>query len=328
MAESILTVRDLSCGFHTEEGFTRVVDGMSYEVRAGATLGLVGESGCGKTVSALAVMGLLPKPAGVVEHGEILLKGELISDSTTHSLASIRGRRIGMIFQEPMTALNPVHRIGKQLLETIEIYQPDLTQATRQARAIELLEQVGIPAPEQRLREYPHQLSGGMRQRVMIAMALSGNPEVLIADEPTTALDVTIQAQILELLTELQRSHGMAIIFITHDLGVVAQICDEVLVMYAGRVAERASAKQLFRAPRHPYTQGLIHSIPRLDTPLKTPLPTIEGVVPALNALPSGCRFSNRCSHADKRCDTEIPELDRCQPNHEVACHHWRRVTE
>jgi peptide/nickel transport system ATP-binding protein len=328
MTESILTVRDLSCGFHTEEGFTRVVDGMSYEVHAGTTLGLVGESGCGKTVSALAVMGLLPKPAGVLEHGEILLKGELISDSTTNALASVRGRRIGMIFQEPMTALNPVHRIGKQLQETIEIYQPDLTQATRQARAIELLEQVGIPAPEQRLREYPHQLSGGMRQRVMIAMALSGNPEVLIADEPTTALDVTIQAQILELLSELQRSHGMAIIFITHDLGVVAQICDEVLVMYAGRIAERASAKQLFRTPRHPYTQGLIHSIPRLDTPLKTPLPTIEGVVPALNALPSGCRFSNRCSYTDKRCGTEVPELDRCQPNHEVACHHWRRVTE
>ena len=328
MTESILTVRDLSCGFHTEEGFTRVVDGMSYEVHAGTTLGLVGESGCGKTVSALAVMGLLPKPAGVLEHGEILLKGELISDSTTNALASVRGRRIAMIFQEPMTALNPVHRIGKQLQETIEIYQPDLTQATRQARAIELLEQVGIPAPEQRLREYPHQLSGGMRQRVMIAMALSGNPEVLIADEPTTALDVTIQAQILELLSELQRSHGMAIIFITHDLGVVAQICDEVLVMYAGRIAERASAKQLFRTPRHPYTQGLIHSIPRLDTPLKTPLPTIEGVVPALNALPSGCRFSNRCSYTDKRCGTEVPELDRCQPNHEVACHHWRRVTE
>lgn len=328
MTESILTVRDLSCGFHTEEGFTRVVDGMSYEVHAGTTLGLVGESGCGKTVSALAVMGLLPKPAGVLEHGEILLKGELISDSTTNGLASVRGRRIAMIFQEPMTALNPVHRIGKQLQETIEIYQPDLTQATRQARAIELLEQVGIPAPEQRLREYPHQLSGGMRQRVMIAMALSGNPEVLIADEPTTALDVTIQAQILELLSELQRSHGMAIIFITHDLGVVAQICDEVLVMYAGRIAERASAKQLFRTPRHPYTQGLIHSIPRLDTPLKTPLPTIEGVVPALNALPSGCRFSNRCSYTDKRCGTEVPELDRCQPNHEVACHHWRRVTE
>jgi len=328
MTESILTVRDLSCGFHTEEGFTRVVDGMSYEVHAGTTLGLVGESGCGKTVSALAVMGLLPKPAGVLEHGEILLKGELISDPTTNALASVRGRRIGMIFQEPMTALNPVHRIGKQLQETIEIYQPDLTQATRQARAIELLEQVGIPAPEQRLREYPHQLSGGMRQRVMIAMALSGNPEVLIADEPTTALDVTIQAQILELLSELQRSHGMAIIFITHDLGVVAQICDEVLVMYAGRIAERASAKQLFRTPRHPYTQGLIHSIPRLDTPLKTPLPTIEGVVPALNALPSGCRFSNRCSYTDKRCGIEVPELDRCQPNHEVACHHWRRVTE
>ena len=328
MAESILTVRDLSCGFHTEEGFTRVVDGMSYELHAGTTLGLVGESGCGKTVSALAVMGLLPRPAGVIEHGEILLKGELISDSTKQALEAVRGRRIGMIFQEPMTALNPVHRVGKQLLETIEIYQPELDKAARQARTIELLEQVGIPAPEQRLKEYPHQLSGGMRQRVMIAMALSGNPEVLIADEPTTALDVTIQAQILELLTELQRSHGMAIIFITHDLGVVAQICDEVLVMYAGRIAERTSAKQLFRTPRHPYTQGLIHSIPRLDTPLKTPLPTIEGVVPPLNALPPGCRFSNRCRHADKRCDAEVPELERCQPNHEVACHHWRRVAE
>jgi len=326
MAEPILTVKDLSCGFHTEDGYTRVVDGMSYELHAGTTLGLVGESGCGKTVSALAVMGLLPRPAGVVEHGEIRLKGEQISNSSTEALRAFRGRRIGMIFQEPMTALNPVHRIGKQLLETIQLYEPELDNGAQQARAMELLEQVGIPAPRQRLREYPHQLSGGMRQRVMIAMALAGNPDVLIADEPTTALDVTVQAQILELLGALQRAHGMGVIFITHDLGVVAQLCDEVLVMYAGRIAERASAKQLFRTPRHPYTHGLIRSIPQLDTPLKSPLPTIEGVVPPLNALPPGCRFSNRCRYADERCEAESPALALCQPQHEVACHHWRRL--
>ena len=326
MAEPVLSVKELSCGFHTEEGFIRVVDRVSYELDAGTTLGLVGESGCGKTVSALAVMGLLPRPAGVVESGEILLKGEDLSKSSAQALRSIRGRRISMIFQEPMTALNPVHRIGKQLIETIELYEPQLELSARQARARELLEHVGIPAPEQRLREYPHQLSGGMRQRVMIAMALAGNPEVLIADEPTTALDVTIQAQILELLMALQESHGMAVVFITHDLGVVAQICDEVLVMYAGRIAEKATAHQLFRTPRHPYTHGLIHSIPQLDTPLKSPLPTIEGVVPPLNALPPGCRFSNRCQYATERCGAEVPKLDACQPNHEVACHHWRRL--
>ncbi|MCY3729972.1 MAG: ABC transporter ATP-binding protein [Rhodospirillaceae bacterium] len=326
MAEPILSVEDLSCGFHTEEGYTRVVDGVSYALDAGTTLGLVGESGCGKTVSALAVMGLLPRPAGVMETGEIRLHGRPIAGSTQPLLKSVRGRQISMIFQEPMTALNPVHRIGKQLLETIELYEPELGRAAQQARAIELVEQVGIPAPGQRRREYPHQLSGGMRQRVMIAMALSGNPQVLIADEPTTALDVTIQAQILELLVSLQRAHGMAVIFITHDLGVVAQICDEVLVMYAGRIAERASARQLFGAPRHPYTHGLIHSIPQLDTPLKSPLPTIEGVVPALNALPPGCRFSNRCRYADQRCAAEVPALRPCQPRHEVACHHWRRL--
>ncbi len=228
MAEPILTVTGLSCGFHTEDGFTRVVDGVSYELNAGETLGLVGESGCGKTVSALAVMGLLPKPAGVVEHGEILLKGERIIESDARSLKAVRGKRIGMIFQEPMTALNPVHRIGKQLMEAIDLYEPEVYDAARSDRAIELLEQVGIPAPAQRLREYPHQLSGGMRQRVMIAMALAGNPDVLIADEPTTALDVTVQAQILELIEALQRTHGMAVIFITHDLGVVAQLCDKV----------------------------------------------------------------------------------------------------
>ncbi len=326
MAEPILTVTGLSCGFHTEDGFTRVVDGVSYELNAGETLGLVGESGCGKTVSALAVMGLLPKPAGVVEHGEILLKGERIIESDARSLKVVRGKRIGMIFQEPMTALNPVHRIGKQLMEAIDLYEPEVYDAARSDRAIELLEQVGIPAPAQRLREYPHQLSGGMRQRVMIAMALAGNPDVLIADEPTTALDVTVQAQILELIEALQRTHGMAVIFITHDLGVVAQLCDKVLVMYAGRITERAPAGELFRTPRHPYTRGLIDSIPQLDTPLKSPLSTIEGVVPALNALPPGCRFSNRCPHADQRCRTKVPRLEVCGTHHEVACHHWRRI--
>src|SRR5690606_39403639 len=252
------------------------------------------ESGCGKTVSALSVMGLLPRPAGVVESGRIVFRGHDLAAADPDALRKVRGRRIAMIFQEPMTALNPVHAIGRQLGESIALNDPSLgrTQITR--RSIELLEQVGISAPERRLRDYPHQLSGGMRQRVMIAMALSGNPEVLIADEPTTALDVTVQAQILELLRELQRKNGVAMIFITHGLGVVAELCDHVPVMYAGRVAEHAPVATLFAAPRHPYTQGLIASVPTPATPAKSILHTIEGVVPGLDNLPTGCRFSNR----------------------------------
>ena len=326
MAEPALRVADLSCGFHTEGGYQRVVEKISFAVEPGETLGLVGESGCGKTVTALAIMGLLPRPAGVVEGGEILLDGENLAQNEPATLRHVRGHRIGMIFQEPMTALNPVYSVGHQVVETLKLYAPRASKRELVEAATALLEQVGIPAPARRLKEYPHQLSGGMRQRVMIAMAIAGKPRVLIADEPTTALDVTVQAQILELLRALQREHGMAMIFITHDLGVVAELCDDVLVMYAGRVAEHAPARELFAAPRHPYTQGLIGSVPMPDTKAKTVLPAIEGVVPPLNRMPEGCRFSNRCRHATERSRTTVPPLESCGPGHEVACHNWRAI--
>jgi peptide/nickel transport system ATP-binding protein len=326
VAEPVLKVEDLSCGFQTEDGYQRVVDRVSFAVEPGATLGLVGESGCGKTVSALAIMGLLPRPAGVIESGRILLGGHDLTKLSSRELREFRGRQIGMIFQEPMTALNPVHTIGRQVLETLRLYDPRADKAALQKRAVALLEQVGIPAPAQRLKEYAHQLSGGMRQRVMIAMALAGHPKVLIADEPTTALDVTVQAQILELLRSLQKERGMAMLFITHDLGVVAELCDDVLVMYAGRVAEHAPVKDLFDAPRHPYTRGLIASVPRPDIAPKSLLPTIEGVVPAMRDLPVGCRFSNRCRYAEDVCRETVPPLESCGLDHEVACHRWREL--
>jgi peptide/nickel transport system ATP-binding protein len=277
-------------------------------------------------VTALAIMGLLPRPAGVVESGEILLDGENLARNEPATLRQVRGHRIGMIFQEPMTALNPVYSIGHQVVETLKLYSPRAGKRELVEPAIALLKQVGIPAPERRLAEYPHQLSGGMRQRVMIAMAIAGKPKVLIADEPTTALDVTVQAQILELLRALQREHGMAMIFITHDLGVVAELCDDVLVMYAGRVAEHAPVKQLFASPRHPYTQGLIGSVPLPDTKAKTVLPAIEGVVPPLDRMPEGCRFSNRCRYATEQSRAAVPPLESCGPSHEVACHNWRAI--
>jgi peptide/nickel transport system ATP-binding protein len=326
VAERLLKIEELSCGFQTEDGYQRVVDRVSFAIDAGATLGIVGESGCGKTVTALAIMGLLPRPAGRVESGRILMDGKDLAALNPRELRHVRGRKIGMIFQEPMTALNPVHTVGRQVTETLELYEPGAGKAVLARRAVELLEQVGIPAPARRLKEYAHQLSGGMRQRVMIAMALAGRPQVLIADEPTTALDVTVQAQILELLRSLQREHGMAMIFITHDLGVVAELCDDVLVMYAGRVAEHAPVKELFRAPRHPYTQGLIKSVPLPDTRPKAILPAIDGVVPPLNRMPEGCRFSNRCRHATDSSRTVVPQLETCGPDHEVACHNWRAI--
>jgi peptide/nickel transport system ATP-binding protein len=326
VVESVLRVEDLRCGFETEAGYLRVVDGINFELAAGATLGLVGESGCGKTVSALAVMGLLPKPAGIVESGRIIYRDQDIAAADGKALRKVRGRGISMIFQEPMTALNPVHRIGRQVIESLRLYEPGSSDKAHRARAVELLEMVGIPAPVQRMTDYPHQLSGGMRQRVMIAIALAGRPQVLIADEPTTALDVTVQAQILDLLRTLQSEHGMAMLFITHDLGVVAELCDEVIVMYAGRIAEHASVVDLFQSPRHPYTHGLIRSIPTPDIPAKTLLPIIKGVVPQLRDMPAGCRFSSRCEFADDLCRREVPVPEKAGPHHEVACHHWARL--
>jgi oligopeptide/dipeptide ABC transporter ATP-binding protein len=326
VTEAVLKVEDLSCGFHTEGGYQRVVDRVSFAVAPGETLGLVGESGCGKTVTALAIMGLLPRPSGVLESGRILLAGHDLARFSAEQLRDVRGRRVAMIFQEPMTALNPVHTIGRQLLEALQLYEPRAARTARRTRAVELLEQVGIPAPEQRLDEYAHQLSGGMRQRVMIAMAIAGKPQLLIADEPSTALDVTVQAQILELLRRLQREHGMAMLFITHDLGVVAELCDDVLVMYAGRVAEHAPVDKLFADPRHPYTRGLIASVPLPDTPSKSVLPAIEGVVPALRDLPPGCRFANRCRFVKDLCHTAVPPLEDLGPEHHVACHRWREL--
>ncbi|TDJ38861.1 MAG: ABC transporter ATP-binding protein [Gammaproteobacteria bacterium] len=323
----ILSVVGLSAAFATEQGIVSVVDGVSFDLSAGATLGLVGESGCGKSVTALSIMGLLPKPAGRVTGGRILFKGEDLLALSAEQYQRIRGNRIAMIFQEPTTALNPVHRIGRQLIETLDMHRPELSKREKTAAAVELLDRVGIPAPDQRLRDYPHQLSGGMRQRVLIAIALACRPDVLIADEPTTALDVTIQAQILELMRELQREYGMGILFITHDLGVVAELCDEVVVMYAGRVVERAGVAALFANPRHPYSEGLLASIPRLESVPKTRLVTIPGMVPALSDMPDGCRFRNRCSRASNRCQVE-PPLVAAGAGRVVACHHATGVDE
>ncbi len=322
---ALLEVAELSAAFDTEGGTVTVVDRVSFRVEAGETVGLVGESGCGKSVTALSIMGLLPKPAGRIVGGRIALGGEELTAASAERLREIRGNRVAMVFQEPMTALNPVQRIGRQLAETFELHG-DAKPAEVRQRSLELLTRVGMPAPERRLSEYPHQLSGGMRQRVMIAMALAGKPDVLIADEPTTALDVTIQAQILELLRELQRDTGMAIVFITHDLGVIAELCSRVLVMYAGRIAEEAGAEALFDDPLHPYTQGLLASIPRLDDEPKTTLATIPGTVPAIDELPPGCRFANRCPHVQTLCAETAPPIERAAAERLVACHRWREL--
>ena len=322
----ILEIDQLSVAFDTEGDVVTVVDRVSFDVEAGETLGVVGESGCGKSVTALSIMGLLPKPAGRIQGGDIRFRDESLPSLAPERMRDIRGNRIAMIFQEPMTALNPVHRVGRQLAETYALHQGGLSADIVHRRCLGLLEQVGIPAPEQRLSEYPHQLSGGMRQRVMIAMALASKPDILIADEPTTALDVTIQAQILELLRELQRETGMAIIFITHDLGVIAELCSRVVVMYAGRMAEQAGIEALFAHPVHPYTRGLLASIPRLEDTPKTMLTTIPGVVPSIEELPSGCRFANRCPYVKDLCSREAPELVAARPGHRVACHRWREV--
>ena len=322
----ILTVEKLSTAFDVENELLTVVDGVSFELGTGEFLGLVGESGCGKSVTALSIMGLLPKPSGRVTGGDIRFAGESLLGLRAEQMRQLRGNRISMIFQEPMTALNPVQCVGRQLAESYTLHQPELSSAKVRRKCLEILERVGIPAPDQRMDEYVHQLSGGMRQRIMIAMALAGRPEVLIADEPTTALDVTIQAQILELLRELQDDYGMSVIFITHDLGVIAELCSRVVVMYAGRVAEQAAVAPLFERPLHPYARGLLASIPRLDHQPRTLLETIPGMVPAPNEMPVGCRFANRCGYVESLCHSDMPVLSVVETDREVACHRWEEI--
>jgi len=323
--ETLLELRDLKTHFFTDEGVARAVDGVSYEVRRGETLGVVGESGCGKSVTALSVMRLIPDPPGRIVAGSIHFEGKNLATLPEPEMRRIRGNRIGMIFQEPMTSLNPVFTVGDQIIEAVVLHR-GLSKAEARGRAIEMLRKVGIPSPESRVDDYPHQMSGGMRQRVMIAMALSCDPQLLIADEPTTALDVTIQAQILDLMRKLQEELGMSMLLITHDLGVVAQNAHHVAVMYAGRVVEYCDAREMFGNPRHPYTVGLFRSIPRLGARAAR-LDTIPGVVPSALEFPDGCRFHNRCPFAEPKCSTEEPALRPIAPGHTVACHFAEKVT-
>jgi oligopeptide/dipeptide ABC transporter ATP-binding protein len=319
---ALLEVRNLRTTFLTSGGTVRAVDGVSWEVREGETVALVGESGCGKSVSALSVMRLVAEPAGRIEAGEILYKGRDLLKLSEPEMRQVRGREIAMVFQEPMTSLNPVLTIGRQLTEGLEIHMKLKADAAR-ARAIELLGMVGIPDPARRLAQYPHHFSGGMRQRMMIAMALACNPSLILADEPTTALDVTIQAQILELMRDLSRRLGVAMLIITHNLGVVARYADRVNVMYAGRIVESASAAELYANPRHPYTLGLLRSVPRLDEPKRARLDPIVGQPPDLTRLPPGCAFGPRCAYRVDRCG-EAPPLAEVRAAHTAAC--WESV--
>jgi oligopeptide/dipeptide ABC transporter ATP-binding protein len=317
---SLLKVEDLHTHFFTEEGVVRAVDGVSLEIRPGETLGIVGESGCGKTVTALSILRLVPDPPGRIVSGHIFFQGKDLTTLRGEELRKIRGRSISMIFQEPMTSLNPVFPVGEQIAEAIRHHQR-VSRREAWDRAIEMLEKVKIPDPARRAKEYPHQLSGGMRQRVMIAMALACNPTLLIADEPTTALDVTIQAQILELLISLKEEMGMAVMLITHDLGVIAETTGRVVVMYAGRVVEAAGVEQLFHNPLHPYTQGLLASLPTLETGKKQRrLQAIPGSVPNLLELPTGCKFAPRCPKVVGRCHEGEPELREIEPGHWARC--------
>ncbi len=323
-AAPLLDVRDLKTYFQTEGGLFRAVDGISFQVRRGRTLGIVGESGCGKSVTSLSIMGLVPRPPGIYAGGEIVFEGEDLLKKRPADMRRIRGGAISMIFQEPMTSLNPVFTVGDQIAEAITAHLPLGAREARE-RAIAMLRRVRIPSPERRVDDYPHLMSGGMRQRVMIAMALACEPKLLIADEPTTALDVTIQAQILDLMRTLRDETGTSIILITHDLGVIAELADEVVVMYAGKIVESAPVKALFADPQHPYTIGLMGSIPKLEE-TRTRLASIEGTVPAPFALPEGCRFNPRCPFADDRCRREEPPLRTLREGHAVAC--WKAPLE
>ncbi|MGA2464121.1 MAG: ABC transporter ATP-binding protein [Thermodesulfobacteriota bacterium] len=320
--QRVLEIRDLKTYFFTYEGVAKAVDGVTYQLAKGEPLGLVGESGCGKSVTALSILRLIPIPPGKIVGGEILFKGKNLIDLSEKEMRKIRGNRISMIFQEPMTSLNPVFTIGNQIQETIKLHQ-GLSKRESLEKAIEMLRLVNIPSPERCVNQYPHELSGGMRQRAMIAMSLACNPEILIADEPTTALDVTIQAQILDLLNKLKEELGMAIILITHNLGVIAETVNRVLVMYAGKIVEEAKTKTLFENPQHPYTRGLLKSIPRLGDKVrhgKVRLSEIPGVVPSLYEIPSGCKFSTRCPSVMDICKEKEPELKEIEKGHFSAC--------
>jgi len=316
----LLEIHDLKTYFNTDSGIAKAVDGVSYNVDKNETLGLVGESGCGKSVTALSIMQLIPNPPGFYAGGKIYFENQSLLELPEEKMQKIRGNQISMIFQEPMTSLNPVFTCGSQISEAVELHQK-LSKKDAKDRAIEMLRLVGIPAPEQRYNEYPHLLSGGMRQRVMIAMALSCNPAFLIADEPTTALDVTVQAQILNLIERLQEELGMGVIFITHDLGVIAEISDQVAVMYASKIVEYGSVNQIFENPLHPYTQGLLKSIPRMGESVAR-LNVIPGSVPASTDFPKGCNFCTRCPYADSTCENEEPGLETFEPGHQAAC--WK----
>ena len=321
---ALLEVRNLKTYFFTDDGVAKSVDDVSYTVDPKETLGVVGESGCGKSVTALSIMRLIPDPPGKTVGGEIFFEGRDLLKISEEEMRGIRGNKIGMIFQEPMTSLNPVFTVGNQIEESILLHQKASKEEAKE-RAIEMLKKVGIPAPEQRYREYPHQLSGGMRQRIMIAMALACNPSILIADEPTTALDVTVQAQILELIKSLQESLGMGVILITHDLGVIAETADKVAVMYASHIVEYAKSDEIYFNPLHPYTVGLLGSIPKLNIESDR-LMTIDGTVPVPTNYPQGCNFASRCPYATPLCLSEEPMLLERESSHFVACHHWEEV--
>lgn len=321
----LLEIKNLTTRFDTKDGVVKAVNGISYALEIGGTLGIVGESGCGKSVHALSIMRLIQIPPGRIEAGEVILNGRDLLKVSESEMEHVRGSEIAIIFQDPMTSLNPTLTIGFQIKEALKLHL-NMDDSTADDRAIELLEMVGIPSPKQRLKDYPHQFSGGMRQRAMIAMALSCNPELLIADEPTTALDVTIQAQIIDLVKRIQEELEMAVMWITHDLGVAAGLVKKINVMYAGYIIEKGLVKDIYKIPRHPYTQGLLGSLPRLDEAPGTKLQSIPGFPPELTNLPPGCPFAERCKYVVEHCFVENPELEDCGIEHSVACWRWEEI--
>lgn len=327
IAKHLLEVKELKTHFHTEHGLVTAVDGISFHVEEGEILGVVGESGCGKSVTSQSILRLFDEKYTAKYEGEIIFKGDNLLKLSNSEMQSMRGNDIAMIFQDPLSSLNPVYTIGYQIAEAIILHQ-NVSKKEAYNKAVEMLKLTGIPAPEKRVNEYPHQLSGGMRQRVMIALALACEPKLLIADEPTTALDVTIQAQILDLIIQLNKELGMGVIFITHDLGVVAEICTRVIVMYLGQVVEEADIDSLFSRPLHPYTKGLMKSVPQLDGDRTKELHVIEGMVPGLNNIPNGCRFAPRCPYADELCKEKMPELKLHQNNQKVRCWYADKIAQ